>query len=228
VISFKLNGENKTFHGEENTSLLSYLRETEGIISVKDGCSGQGACGACLVEMDGKPTLSCLKPMEKLGGARIVTIEGFPESLRRTLGQAFVQKGAVQCGFCTPGFLSRTKILLENNPDPTRKEIIKALNFNLCRCTGYVKIIEAIELAAKTWREGGSIELSKGTRVGESKPKYNAFEKAIGRSPFVNDIQTEGLLYSALKFSDHPRARILRIDDSRAKKLSGIIRIFSG
>ncbi len=228
MISFKLNGEDKSFHGEVNLSLLRYLRETEGIISVKDGCSGQGACGACLVEMDGKPTVSCLKPMEKVGGARIVTIEGFPESLRRTLGQAFVQKGAVQCGFCTPGFLSRTKILLENNPDPTREEIIKALNFNLCRCTGYLKIIEAIEHAAKSLREGHDIELPKGSRVGVSKPKYNAFERAIGKGPFVNDIQTEGLLYSALKFSDHPRARIIQIDDSRAKALPGVIRIFTG
>jgi selenium-dependent xanthine dehydrogenase len=228
VISFKLNGEDKRFHGKGNLSLLSYLREAEGILSVKDGCSGQGACGACLVEMDGKSTLSCLKPMEKVEGARIITIEGFPESLRRTLGQAFVREGAVQCGFCTPGFLSRTKILLENNPDPTREEIIKALNFNLCRCTGYVKIIEAIELAAKSLREDHVVELSKGSRVGVSKPKYNAFKRAIGKSPFVNDIQIEGLLYSALKFSDHARARIIQIDDSRAKKLPGVIKIFTG
>jgi CO/xanthine dehydrogenase Mo-binding subunit/aerobic-type carbon monoxide dehydrogenase small subunit (CoxS/CutS family) len=228
VLSFNLNGENRTFHGEGKVSLLRYLRETEGILSVKDGCSGQGACGACLVEIDGKPALSCLKPMDKVGGARIVTIEGFPETLRRTLGEAFVLKGAVQCGFCTPGFLSRTKILLENNPDPAREEIVKALNFNLCRCTGYVKIIEAIQLAAKTLRENDDIELPKGSRVGVSKPKYNAFERAIGRSPFVNDIQTEGLLYSALKFSEHPRARVLRIDDSRANKLPGVVRIFNG
>ena len=235
MISFILNGKDKTFHrkaktlhGEKNFPLLRYLRETEGIISVKDGCSGQGACGACLVEMDGKPVLSCLKPMGKVGGARIVTLEGFSESLRRTLGQAFVQRGAVQCGFCTPGFISRTKILLERNPDPTREEIIKALSFNLCRCTGYVKIIEAIQLAAKTLKNDDHIELTEGSRVGVSKPKYHAFERAIGKSPFVNDIQTEGLLYSALKFSDHPRAKILQLDDSRAKELPGVIRIFTG
>jgi len=228
MIFFTLNGKDRTFQGDKDLSLLGYLRETEGIISVKDGCSGQAACGACLVEMDGKPILSCTKPMEKVAGTQIVTIEGFPESLRRKLGQAFVQRGAVQCGFCTPGFLSRTKILLENNPSPTREEIIKALNFNLCRCTGYVKVIEAIQLAAKTLGKDDLLEPLKGSHVGASRPKYHAFERAIGRSPFVNDIQVEGLLYAALKFSDHPRARILQIDLSRAKALSGVIRIFTG
>ena len=174
MISFRLNGNDKTFHGEDNFSLLRYLREKEGIVSAKDGCSGQGACGACLVEMDGKPTLSCMTPMKKVEGRRIVTIEGSPESLRRTLGNAFVQKGAVQCGFCTPGFISRTKILLENNPDPSREDIIRALRFNLCRCTGYVKIIEAIQLAVKTLREGSEIEHYTGSGVGASQPKYNA------------------------------------------------------
>ena len=169
-----------------------------------------------------------MTPMKKVEGRRIVTIEGFPESLRRTLGNAFVQKGAVQCGFCTPGFISRTKILLENNPDPSREDIIRALRFNLCRCTGYVKIIEAIQLAVKTLREGSEIEHYTGSGVGASQPKYNAYERAIGRLPFIDDIYTKGVLFAVLKFSDHPRARILKIDSAGAKELPGVVRIFTG
>ena len=131
MITFLLNGEEKTFKGDENLSLLTYLRDYEGITSVKDGCSGEGACGACMLEMNGKPTLSCITPMKRVRGARIVTIEGFEERVRRILGLAFVKKGAVQCGFCTPGLMSRARILLENNPEPNREEIVHALRHNL-------------------------------------------------------------------------------------------------
>ncbi|MCP4690529.1 MAG: 2Fe-2S iron-sulfur cluster binding domain-containing protein, partial [Desulfobacterales bacterium] len=132
MIFFKLNGEDRRFFSDESPSLRDYLGHSENILSVKDGCSGQAACGACLVEIDGKAVMSCRTPIKKLNNKEVVTIEGFPENLRNTLGRAFVKKGAVQCGFCTPGFLSRTKILLETNPDPTREEIVKALRFNLC------------------------------------------------------------------------------------------------
>ena len=127
MIRFILNNEEKTFNGDETISLLNYLREIEGIVSVKDGCSGQGACGACLTEINGEPALSCRTPIKKVNDTRIVTIEGFEPGLKEILGTAFVKKGAVQCGFCTPGFISRTKILLSNNPDPSREEVIKAL-----------------------------------------------------------------------------------------------------
>jgi aerobic-type carbon monoxide dehydrogenase small subunit (CoxS/CutS family) len=109
MINFNLNGCATTFDGDPKMSLLNYLREIEGLVSVKNGCSGEATCGACLVEMNAEPALSCITPMEKVSDAKIVTIEGFPESLRRTLGRAFVAKGAVQCGFCTPGFLARAQ-----------------------------------------------------------------------------------------------------------------------
>ena len=96
MIKFKLNGAVKFFDGDPGISLLNYLRETENIFSIKNGCSGEGTCGACMVEMNAKPALSCITPMEKVNGANIVTIEGFPEKLRQTLGRAFVAKGAVQ------------------------------------------------------------------------------------------------------------------------------------
>ena len=109
--------------------------------------------------------------MKRVAGKKVVTIEGFPETVRRTLGRAFVAKGAVQCGYCTPGILSRAKILLENNPNPTRADVVKALKANVCRCTGYVKIVDAILLAAKALRENQEISWEVKTGIGHSYPK---------------------------------------------------------
>ena len=227
MIKFNLNGSETTFDGDPGMSLLKYLRETAGIVSVKNGCSGEATCGACLVEMNAKPALSCITPMERVNGASIVTIEGFAESLRQTLGQAFVAKGAVQCGFCTPGFLSRAKILLETNPHPSRHDIIHALRFNLCRCTGYIKIIAAIELAAEHIRNHLDFKLTHPGKVGFRQPKYDAYNKAIGYSEFMDDIRINGMLHAVLVFSDHPRAKVLKIDSSAAKRLEGVVRVFT-
>ncbi len=227
MIKFNLNGSETSYDGDPKMSLLNYLRETAGIVSVKNGCSGEATCGACLVEMNAKPALSCITPMEKINGASVVTIEGFPKSLRQTLGRAFVSKGAVQCGFCTPGFLSRTKILLESNPQPSRRDITHALRFNLCRCTGYIKIIEAIELAAEHIRQNQEFRLSSTGKVGSSLPKYDAYNKAIGRSEFIDDFRIDGMLHAVLKFSDHPRAKVRNIDVSAAESIEGVERIFT-
>ena len=226
MIVFSLNGQNTQYSGDETTPLLTYLREERGITSVKDGCSGQAACGACLVELDGKPALACSTPMKRVAGKEVITIEGFPENVRRTLARAFVAKGAVQCGYCTPGILSRAKILLQNNPNPSRADVVKALNANVCRCTGYVKIIDAVLLAAQALRENQEIAWEQKTGIGYSYPKYEAYEKALGLSPYVNDLKFEGMLYGVLKFSEHPRAKVLKIDVSAVEKLSGVIRVF--
>ncbi len=228
MITFNLNGNETNYDGDTSISLLHYLREIENIMSPKDGCSGQAACGACMVEMNGKPTLSCVTPMKKVQGKEITTIEGFPETLKNTLARAFVEKGAVQCGFCTPGFLTRTKILLQTNPNPTRKEIQNALKVNYCRCTGYIKIVEAIETAARALKENKEIVLQKTGKVGTNLPKYKAVEKALGTNPFVDDLKFDGMRYAALKFSDHPRAKVLKINTSEAEKLDGVIRVFTG
>jgi len=226
VIAFLLNGQNAQYSGDETTSLLMYLREERGITSVKDGCSGQAACGACLIELDGKPALACSTLMKRVAGKEVITIEGFPENVRRTLGRAFVAKGAVQCGYCTPGILSRAKILLQNNPNPSRADVVKALNANVCRCTGYAKIVDAVLLAAQALRENQEIAWEQRTGIGYSYPKYEAYEKALGISPYVNDLKFEGMLYGVLKFSEHPRAKVLKIDVSAAEKIPGVIRVF--
>jgi len=227
MIVFSLNGQKTQFAGDEKTSLLNFLREEKGITSVKDGCSGQAACGACLIELDGKPALACSTPLKRVAGKEIVTIEGFPENVRRTLGRAFVAKGAVQCGYCTPGILSRAKILLESNPDPSREDVVKALRANICRCTGYVKIIDAILMAAQALRQNQEIAWEEKTGIGYSTPKYEGYEKALGVSPYIHDMKFEGMLYGALKFSGHPRAKVRNIDGSAAEQLPGVIRIFT-
>ena len=227
MITFALNGQQTEFSGDGMTSLLTFLREEKGITSAKDGCSGQAACGACLVEVSGKAALACSTPIHKVAGKEIVTLEGLPQSLLRTLGRAFVSKGAVQCGFCTPGFLTRTKILLAKNPAPTRQEVVKAVGFHLCRCTGYVKIVDAVLEAAAALRDGREIPFEDGAGIGVSSPKYRAFERAIGRKPFIDDLRFDGMVHGALRFSDHPRARVLSIDLDEAGKAPGVIRIFT-
>lgn len=222
MISFVLNGEELHYTGDPEISLLKFLREEAGIISTKDGCSGQGACGSCLVELDGKPILSCRTKMQKVQGGQMTTIEGFDPELRDFLANCFVEAGAVQCGFCTPGFLSRTRILLNEKKVLTEDEIKKALNLNLCRCTGYVKIIDAIQKALSKNLKSSNAQAG----IGLSYPKYQAHSKAIGKSPFVSDMKIDGMVHGVIKFCDHPRAKIIKIDTTKAKALPGVVKVF--
>lgn len=228
MIKFTLNGESALFDGNPETSLLKYLRNIRNITSVKDGCSCQGACGACMVEINGEAKLSCRTSLKNLENTVINTLEGLPEHIRDIMARAFVEKGAIQCGFCTPGFLMRTNVLLQKNPLPSRDEIKKALTLNLCRCTGYVKIIDAIHEAAKRIQNEPAVAATTlSGNVGTSYPKYEAYEMAVGKRMFVNDLKFDGMLYGALYFSDHPKARILEIDTSEALKMKGVVRIFT-
>ncbi len=228
MINFKLNGNKKTYSDDSERTLLDYLRIDQKITSAKDGCSGEGVCGACTVEINGKAKMSCVTKMKRLDGAEIFTLEGMPEYVKDTIAKAFVNKGAVQCGFCTPGFISRTKVLLEKKPNPSLDEIQKAIKPHLCRCTGYKKIEEAISCAATAIKENKQLEITKTSgKIGISHPKYQAYQTAIGERDFVEDIRLKGMLYSALKFSDYPKAKVLKIDTSKAKKLEGVQRVFT-
>jgi len=227
MISFSLNGQKTKFSGNPKMPLLTFLRQEKGITSAKDGCSGQAGCGACLIEMDGKPTLACSTPMKRVAGKAVITIEGFPEKVRRILGKAFVSKGAVQCGYCTPGIIARAKILLTTTPHPSRDEVVKALKAHVCRCTGYVKIVDAVLEAAAALGEGREITFEDGAGIGVSSPKYRAFERALGRKPFIDDLRFDGMVHGALRFSDHPRARFLSMDLDEAGKAPGVIQIFT-
>ncbi|NOY50034.1 MAG: selenium-dependent xanthine dehydrogenase [Chlorobi bacterium] len=228
MISFTLNGKKIRYEGSTNRSLLNFLRTELHITSIKDGCSAQAACGACTVEINGKAMLSCVTKMGKLEGVKIFTPDGFPPYVLKTIANIFVNEGAVQCGFCTPGFISRTKVLLQSNPSPSIEDIQKAIKPHLCRCTGYKKIEKAIQKSAKAIQTNETVEIRKSSgKVGDSYPKYDAFETAIGKRKFVDDIFLDNMLHAALKFSDHPRARIIKIDISAAEIIPGVKRIFT-
>ncbi len=227
MIKFKLNGAEKSYSENPEKTFLHYLRNENKITSPKDGCSGQGVCGACTVEIDGKAKLACRVKMSSIDGTSVITTEGLPDSFRSFIGKAFAEKGAVQCGFCSPGFIMRAKALFNTNKTPSRKEITKAVNPNICRCTGYIKIVDAIEHAFKEIN-GADVTSQKITaKIGERYPKYQAFETALGNRKFVDDMFFEGMLYAALKFSDYPRAKIKRINTSEAAKIEGVKRIFT-
>ncbi|MFA6402073.1 MAG: selenium-dependent xanthine dehydrogenase [Salinivirgaceae bacterium] len=225
MINFTLNSQLVAYNGDPNLSLLKYLRNEKKITSPKDGCSGEGTCGACLIDCNGKPKLACKTKMSDINQAVINTIEGLNPNIKHILAQSFVDAGAVQCGFCTPGFIMRTYLLIQSKPQPTIDDIKKAINTNLCRCTGYVKIIEAVQLASKRLSgENPAIGATQG-KVGERLTKYQAYETAIGERKYTDDLFVEGMLFAALKFSDYPKAEILNIDFSAASALQGVKKI---
>src|SRR5512132_2152009 len=153
-------------------SLLEVLREGCGVTSVKDGCAPEGSCGACTVLVDGKAVVSCAQPAARASGRAIVTQEGLSSELRDQWAHAFVAAGASQCGFCSPGIVMKAEALLSKSPDPSRGEIAKALAGNLCRCTGYVKIVDAVQLAAAARRDGRLPDLDVSGGVGSRTARY--------------------------------------------------------
>ena len=148
-VRFRVNGQDVELDVDPMATLLDVLREQLGLTGTKKGCDA-GDCGVCTVTMDGKAILSCLTPVLQATGKEIVTVEGLAqEGKLHPLQEAFIECGSVQCGFCTPGMLLSAKALLEQNPSPTREEVKVAISGNLCRCTGYKKIIDAIMLTSK-------------------------------------------------------------------------------
>lgn len=165
--------------------------------------------------------------MKKLEGKAVTTLEGFPERVRRVLGEAFVRQGAVQCGFCTPGYVAAVKVLLQNNPDPTRDDIVKALRHHWCRCTGYQAIVEAVLEAAAILRGVQDDPGLATATVGGKQPKYEAYAKALGEGPFVDDIRLDGMLHGAVRLSDHPRATLLSLETTAAAAMPGVVRVLT-
>jgi len=156
IIQLTVNGELAEVAVDPNRTLLQVLREDLGLTGTKHGC-GLGDCGACTVILDGQPVNSCLVLAVQANGSDVLTIEGLAENGKlHPLQQAFVEKGAIQCGFCSPGMILSAKALLDQNPKPTEKDIRMALSGNLCRCTGYQKIVEAVQAAANgEYMQGG-------------------------------------------------------------------------
>ena len=174
---FFVNGTEVTV--EKNQRLLRYLRDTLHLTSVKDGCS-EGACGACTVLIDGEPIRACTPFTDSLAGRHVITVEGLTDEEKRLYTYAYGEAGAVQCGFCIPGMVLCTKALLDRNLNPTDDQIRYALRNNYCRCTGYVKIMDAVRLAAKCRREGVIPEASENDwKLGSSVHRIDVEEKVL-------------------------------------------------
>ncbi len=156
-LRFEVNGEPALVQVKAGARLIDVLRGELGLCGTKEGC-GNGECGACTVLFDGRPVNACLVPAMEAEGAKVTTVEGLvgPGGALGPVQRAFVEKGGIQCGFCSPGMVMATEALLREKPTPTDAEIRAALAGNLCRCTGYVQIVESVQLAAKLRQEGGS------------------------------------------------------------------------
>jgi len=222
TIDFTLNGERRAAEVPDGISLLDLLREHCGLTSMKDGCAPEGSCGACTVMVEGKAVVSCAQPAIRASGRHVTTLEGLSPERRDEWAHAFVAAGASQCGFCSPGIVMKSEAMLDKRPDPSRDEIARALAGNLCRCTGYVKIIDAVELAAGVRRGDPLPALDTSGRVGSRAARYRGKELALGDKPYVNDMHEPGMLHGAVRFADHPRAKVLRIDTSKAAAHPGV------
>ena len=224
MATFTVNG--KTVTVEKNQKLLRFLRDTLRLTSVKDGCS-EGACGTCTVLIDSKPTRACIPQTDKLEGKTIVTVEGLTDFEKEVYTYAFGHAGAVQCGFCIPGMVMCAKGLLDVNQNPTREEAAFAIRNNICRCTGYVKIIDAILLAAELFREGKVPEDSTDWSLGQRVPRVDVKEKVTGTGQYPDDIYLDGMIYGSAVRSQYPRARVLAIHTEEAKALPGVVGVFT-
>ncbi|HZU99935.1 MAG TPA: selenium-dependent xanthine dehydrogenase [Planctomycetota bacterium] len=222
TLSFTLNGKAVTTECVAGESLLEVLRERLGVTSPKDGCSPQGQCGCCLALVEGKPLVTCAMPAEKAQGKTVLTLEGLTDEERERIARSFVSVAGLQCGFCIPGIALRAKSVIDKNPDPSAEEIEKALDVHLCRCTGYVRIVEAIQTAARSKREGKMPEVDLDGALGCNLGRYQGLEGTLGDRPYVDDLKRPGMLLGALKLSEHARARIKKIDVSRAVAMPGV------
>ncbi len=228
MYSFTVNG--KSVETEKEVSLLRFLRDDLKLKSIKDGCS-QGACGTCTIIIDGKATRACVMTTKRAQGMNIVSVEGLSEEEKEIFVYAFGSKGAVQCGFCIPGMVMSGKALIDKNPNPTEADIKEAIKGNICRCTGYKKIIEAIDLAAQIKRGDRQVdkELEKGDKfgVGSNAFRIDVREKVLGYGEYVDDVEMEDMLHVSAVRTKYPRARILDIDFSEALKLEGVVAVYT-
>ncbi len=223
LVAFKLNGSEVEV-SPEHPHLLSALREELDVTSPKDGCSPSGQCGCCSVMIDGKVQISCQYPVAKVSGREVVTLEGLAAEEREDFASAFAACGGLQCGFCIPGIVMRAKAQIDKKGQELKREdMARHLGAHLCRCTGYVKVLDAIEAVAKraippARRPGG---------IGASGPKYEARQLALGERGYVDDIRLPGMLHAALRLTDHSRADVVGIDTSAAARAPGVVAVYT-
>ncbi len=213
---YKVNINGKDYESAHDKKLLRFLRDDLRLTAAKDGCS-EGVCGTCTVLVDGKKTKACVIPLSKLEGKKVLTVEGIDPEEMKVYEHCFAEAGAVQCGFCIPGMIISAKSLLDENLNPTRKDVKAAIKGNLCRCTGYKKIEDAILMAALFFREKREIpKPAEKLHMNEHAKRIDAAEKVNGSGLYADDLYFDGMLYVKPVFSKYPRARIDRVDVSKA------------
>lgn len=217
----------------EKTRLLNFLRDTLRLTSVKNGCA-EGACGACMVLIDNRAVKACIPRLDTLNGKSVLTVEGLSDHEKEVYSNAFAEAGAVQCGFCTPGMIISAKALLLKNPSPSRADVQKAIHPNICRCTGYHRIIDAILLAADllgsrscaSWNTGEVLRADApmfSAGIGSSVPRTDAAAKVLGTAEYADDLSLPGMVYGSAVRSQYPRARVKRINVTEALASEGVL-----
>ncbi len=231
-ITFTVNHRTVSVTVDPAAPLLDVLRGPLGLTGAKQGCDYEGECGACTVLLDGLPVRACLTPAGKIAGREVLTVEGLgtPDALH-PLQSAFIAAGAVQCGFCTPAMLLTAKALLDRVPDPTPAEIVEALDGQLCRCTGYAKIVAAVQAAAATLRGDGKTEDASHRNVspviGGSALRVDSVAKVTGAAQYVEDMRVPGLLHAHVLRSPHHHAQLLALDTAAARRVPDVIAILT-
>src|SRR4051794_6060162 len=222
-VAFTCNGQPVSVRAD-HPHLLAALREELDVTSPKDGCSPSGQCGCCTVLVDGKAVVSCNLALDRVAGKDVLTLEGLDADERRRYAEAFAACGGLQCGFCIPGIVMRAKSQIDKKgADLDRRSMAPHLGAHLCRCTGYVKILDAIEAVAK----GKSFQPALGATVGAPGAKYEAEQLTLGDRGYVDDIRVPGMLHAALHFADHARADIVGIDTTEAAAADGVVAVFT-
>ena len=223
TVEFILNGAPVSVRSD-HPHLLAALREELDVTSPKDGCSPQGQCGCCTVMIDGKVQISCTYAVEKVAGRVVTTLEGVDEAERTRFSDAFAACGGLQCGYCIPGIVMRAKAQIDKKgAGLQRDDMARHLGAHLCRCTGYVKVLDAIEAVAK----GTPVDPALPGGIGTSGAKYEAAELTLGDRGYVDDLRVPGMLHGALHLTAHVRADIVRIDTSVAVAADGVVGVFT-
>jgi len=216
MLTLNIN-DNDIHYSGPDMKLLPFLRDRMFLTGTKNGCS-EGACGACTVLVDGKPTKACVFALSRLQGKKIITIEGLSEREKSVYAYCFAECGAVQCGFCIPGMVLCAKSLIDQEPNPTPDMVKKAIRGNICRCTGYQKIEEAILMSAKFIRENlpvpKDVELP---GVDQKMRRVDAEQKVLGTGQYCDDLHLQGMVYAKALRSPYPRARVVSIDTEKAE-----------
>ena len=222
-VGFSVNGTPVTVR-RDHPHLLAALREELDITSPKDGCSPSGQCGCCTVLVDGKAIVSCQQSLDKVAGSEITTLEGVSDVERDAFANAFAACGGLQCGFCIPGIVVRAKAQIDKKGAGLKREdMARHLGAHLCRCTGYVKILDAIETVAK----GQTPQIVSTGGLGVRVAKYEAHALTLGDRGYIDDIRIPGMLHAALVFTKHARAEVLQIDSTKAVLQPGVSAVFT-